>query len=564
LNKIEKFLYNLLYNVMPASEIESLIEHPISNENASLAEYATALASRLKEVVPTPEPTPTPTPIPVPTPVPAPQPIPTPTPTPSPSFDPKAFSTAINLAAYTYYSREWAFVDVMKSARTRNEAGYLWDGTAGLTYDTNGYPKAVAVGQNAWTLVCVGMDGKYPAGQYSLSFDGDGDVAVRFDATPVTYKHNGIGRFSGMVTVNPANGQGVEISIKRSNAANPIRNIRFIYPGFESTPDAFHPEFLAKLAPFSTIRFMDWGRTNGSPIKTWADRQQPNMFSYTFQNRGIPYERMIELCNKIGKHMWICIPHMADDDFVSQLAGLIKRTLSPDLKVFIEYSNEVWNGGFAQHTYMKNLAATKGLQWYQQYAIRSSEIFHIFEGVFGGLSRIVRVLGSQSANAWIGEQILKTIPAGSADCLAIAPYFGGNLGRAADAPTTRVMTVDQILDACNLDIDKQIGLMDANKAKATQYGVSLIGYEGGQHLAGVGGAENDTQLTALFIAANRHARMGELYTKYLNAAKSRLGTFCLFNFCIEPTKWGSWGLIEYQNQNDSPKYNSVASFVKGL
>lgn len=42
------------------------------------------------------------------------------------------------------------------------------------------------------------------------------------------------------------------------------------------------------------------------------------------------------------KDIWINIPHAADDEYVTNLAKLIKDKLDPSLKVYVEYSNEVW------------------------------------------------------------------------------------------------------------------------------------------------------------------------------------------------------------------------------
>lgn len=48
---------------------------------------------------------------------------------------------------------------------------------------------------------------------------------------------------------------------------------------------------------------------------------------------------MVKLSNLMGKDMWVCIPHLASDDFIARLGQLIKDTLRPDLKVYVEYSN---------------------------------------------------------------------------------------------------------------------------------------------------------------------------------------------------------------------------------
>jgi len=50
---------------------------------------------------------------------------------------------------------------------------------------------------------------------------------------------------------------------------------------------------------------------------------------------------------------------------------------------------------------------------------------------------------------------------------------------------------------------------------ADQYGLKLVAYEVGQHLAGIAGAENNKKLTKLFIQANTDARMGDMYTQSL-------------------------------------------------
>ena len=42
------------------------------------------------------------------------------------------------------------------------------------------------------------------------------------------------------------------------------------------------------------------------------------------------------------------VPVNATDDYITKLAQLFKANLSPDLSVYIEYSNEVWNGSFQQ------------------------------------------------------------------------------------------------------------------------------------------------------------------------------------------------------------------------
>src|SRR5262249_43377055 len=102
---------------------------------------------------------------------------------------------------------------------------------------------------------------------------------------------------------------------------------------------------------------------------------------------------------------------------------------------------------------------------------------------------------------------------------------------------------------------------------ANTVGLTPIAYEGGQHLAGYGGTENDDVVSDLFIAANRDRRMGDVYLEYLNAWRDAGGgMFMLFNDITAPTKFGSWGLLEYVSQlpTSAPKYQAVMSFLDML
>jgi len=106
---------------------------------------------------------------------------------------------------------------------------------------------------------------------------------------------------------------------------------------------------------------------------------------------------------------WFCMPHMADDDFVYRFAKVVKEKLDPSLKVYVEYSNEVWNGIFPQHRYAAEQGQKLGFgekPWeaaWRYTAYRSVQIFRIWEEVFGGTKRLVRVLPSQAANPYVSE-----------------------------------------------------------------------------------------------------------------------------------------------------------------
>ena len=95
--------------------------------------------------------------------------------------------------------------------------------------------------------------------------------------------------------------------------------------------------------------------------------------------------------------------------------------------------------------------------------------------------------------------------------------------------------------------------------------VSLIAYEGGQHLVGHGGMENNQQMQQLFHEANRHPRLEEIYTDHFRRwFATGGGLYAIFSNVSRPTKWGSWGILEYQDQplDDAPKMRAVMNAIK--
>lgn len=49
----------------------------------------------------------------------------------------------------------------------------------------------------------------------------------------------------------------------------------------------------------------------------------------------------IQLSNHVGAAPWFSMPHLADDGYHRAFAQQVKDTLRPDLKVYVEWSNEV-------------------------------------------------------------------------------------------------------------------------------------------------------------------------------------------------------------------------------
>jgi hypothetical protein len=472
----------------------------------------------------------------------------------------------MNLAGPADWMTELPFVDVFRTSRPwisqKNGAG--WGQGPELPIDESGWVKKLEPGCYAESMLCTIGGGHYPAGAYTVLYEGEGKIDFGKNAKIVEAKPGRV-----LVEVDSSKG-GFSVQIKETNPQNYIRNIRVIMPGFEKTweKEPFHPVFLKQWKGFACFRFMDWMHTNGSTISNWTDR--PTLQHATFSKRGVALEWMIELCNRQQAAPWFCMPHMADDEYVRNFARMVKDRLDPKLKVYIEYSNEVWNGQFKQCQYAGEQGVKLGLgpkdkPWeagWHYTAVRSTEILKIWEDVFGGHGRFVHVLPSQAGNTGVSEGVLSFRDAAkSADALAVAPYMPYSIGRGKTADLGEQMqdwTVTQMLDHFEKTaFQDSLSRMRKDKAVADKFGVKLIAYEGGQHMvAFVKNQELVGKISKTMHACNRHPRMGEMYRRYYDEW-ARIGgdMFAVFSSIGSFSNHGAWGLAEFYDSKpaDYPK-----------
>jgi len=478
----------------------------------------------------------------------------------------------MNLNGPADWNSELPFVDVFRFSRKwiSQRRGASWGKGPELALDGHGWITRLEPDCFAETPLCTIEGGHYPAGEYTVLYDGKGKIEFWNQVTVVSREP---GRM--VIRVDPSRG-GFFLRIRETDPGDHIRNIRVILPGFLNTyrENPWHPVFFRRWQGIACLRFMDWMHTNGSRIKTWPDRPRPE--DATFTVKGVAPELMVDLSNRLGADPWFCMPHLADDDYIRNFAILVKRELRPELKVYVEYSNEVWNGMFPQSRYagqegMKLGFAKKSWEAAWRYtAYRSVQIFRIWEEVFGGRDRLVRVLPTQAANPYVSERIVEFQDAyRHADALAVAPYISCNVprqGKSLNASTVEKWTVEEALDYMENDaLPRSIDWIRRQKEIADRYGLLLVAYEGGQHMVGVGGAENNEKLTKLFQSANAHRRMGDIYRKYFRAWTASGGDlFCYFSSVGRWSKWGSWGILQYYDDDPAraPKFLAAMRWAR--
>lgn len=495
----------------------------------------------------------------------------------------------IGLSEITDWSTELPFLDAFRSAR-------VWQTEPQgqpLELDQNGWIKSIPPGTKVITMVLREIPNMYPAGRYVALYDGEGTINYTFDAKKIESESR-LGR--DVLEVKPEGG-GIWMEITATDpkhTGNYLRNIRIIQEQYEKTfkTQIFNPVFLEKVKSFRTLRFMDWIRTNNSPQKEWEQRSK--LTDYTWAtNKGAPVEIMVELANRVKVNPWFNMPHMATDDYITKFAQYVKNHLDPSLTAYIEYSNEVWNWSFEQSKYASIQGKARwgenvGDAWLQWSGMKSAQICDIWKKqVFVGQeNRVFCTISSQSG--WKGSEdsvfnCKNWVAEGNEPCwkhgiggYAITGYFSGQLGQPQNVEKVLSWRKDpdggfgkvfqQLREGKLLGYGDSVpDIIDSFRyfyKVAQDKGLRLITYEGGSHIVGGGGAENNQELTDFLIAVNKRPEMYDIYTQLLKGWKQNRGT--LFSHHVDisrSSKWGSWGALEYVNQNGSPKYNALRDFI---
>src|SRR5262249_34554908 len=130
--------------------------------------------------------------------------------------------------------------------------------------------------------------------------------------------------------------------------------------------------------------------------------------------------------------LYFDMPLLATDDCVRETVEVLATKLEPGLKLYLEYSNEVWNASFGAFSYAHSQGRLQSpvIGHHEWYALRSARIHEVAAEVCAAHKRskdLVRVFASQFS--WLGkgsptDLILSAAKAKGypVDALAIAPY----------------------------------------------------------------------------------------------------------------------------------------------
>jgi hypothetical protein len=331
----------------------------------------------------------------------------------------------------------------------------------------------------------------------------------------------------------------------------PIRDV-VVKEVTNASEETFAQPFVERCRKFAVLRFMDWQHTNKNEYRPWPERITPD---YRTQSEfGVSLEYMVELCNVTRSAMWYCVHHLASDDDIRESARFVKSQLDPGIPVYLEHSNEVWNGGFPQHKFAK----AQDKEFYKYHVQRTAQAARIWrqEGV-----ELQCVLGLQASNTWLSGQVYKQGLPAEINAVAIAPYFAGEVGRGEDGDRVLLGGTDYIIDSIPQDLKNVREIIQKQKELADAAKVPLIGYEGGSHMVGVYPQLANDKFNEILISANRRPEMYDFFREYLDIwdQETDRSLMCLYHSVSTPTKHGAWGLMEYEGQSldQAHKYRAV-------
>lgn len=518
-----------------------------------------------------------------------------------------------NLDGLAYWNTGLPMLDLMKSAgRWLPQNAHEYDTGEPLPLDAEGWVIRVGPSGGAQrhdsVLVNVLHDNPAapPGMRYVVLYDGSGIVS----AVPVDGART-ISQVPGRLVVAAGNAGSLYLRVAAGADGVPatVRNIRVVREDRLALYQAgltFNPDFLDRIDDFQVLRFMDWMNTNAvldrsgrplagdgvdaAPLLAWDDRPKPGDMRWGDGSAGVPVEAMVELANRAGAEPWFNMPVNAGDEYVREFARYVRDHLRPDLRVHVEFSNEVWNTIFPQARYARGRArAVFGPEgdWMEWYGMRAAQIGCIWNDIFGESvthrgdpGRVLVVYNTQFAWKGLEANGLDTVhwrdAAGAHvrasdyfDEYAITGYYDGAMNTDAAAPAVEAWWRDP-----DGGYRRAIAAL---RDRIVEFNVPLYRYHAGQ------AARRDLQLVTYesgfgeYTPVSRHQQ--QAYTDFLAKLQARPEIFDLetanyqafrdaggalyMNFGIigMPSKWGSWSALERVDQATSPRYRALIAWL---
>ena len=500
------------------------------------------------------------------------------------------FDMGINTSGVVDWSIDRPFADAWKTARHHSireitESRQVLDTQAPM--DENGWPLTDFTAFVYQTLRL----GNH--GTYKLRFEGQADVSTPLGTVEnIQYdEENNI----SIMDIVISNEDNTDLWLDFYNTNGGVKNIQLMRPLTPGSSDSypfdqeFTNEYLELLAPYSTIRYMGWTNTNNSNDSLWEQTVPWNFATLHVENYYASWESVIKLSNAAQKDAWINVPHKVDDEYIRQLALLFKNgsesvePLDPNLNLYVEYSNEIWNWGgwFLQTNWTFDQSRDYGhpldfdgeddntTLMHRYKVMRSVTISKIFREVFGDeqmMSRIRPVICWQ--NDWndMTNRTMSFIDRyynardSRSDVQNPHPanyyfYGGGGSGYWHHEEGTTVDS-ESIWNSGGWNQEVFADKIFKDAAWAKSMGLEYITYEGDNHHIG---DESDD----VYREVHWDERMYQETIDHLNAfvwVGGKMWAFLVLGNIDDNAVWGAYHL--YNGLDGSPQYRAVLDLAE--
>jgi hypothetical protein len=537
-----------------------------------------------------------------------------PPPPPPPS---NKIKLGVNIEAVAFFTKNDAFNNMMRQAGWNG--GNVWETD---TRDADGWPTGTS------NRIVLRQSLNIQPGVYKVEFKSTASGATA-SITGCSMSNRVSTATTGgayLITYDATYTTG-DMVFSYANSPGGIRDLKVNHPG-HAADEVLNREFVARANWFSGIRFYQSQGEEGYGVNVnmdrfWSDRRKPTFATWcahNSMNNGIPYEGMIQMCNALNVDCYVNVPYLAvaetgvagegvgdgkvsTDDYLTKMAQVFKygsdganpytstqanpvwAPLKPGLKVYVEFSNELWNGSYPYNRDKNWTQAaanreigngnpygyrSSGTSGYQPSASRTGrmimKVSDVWRTVYGNeMGNTVRIVSSGFTGDDYTSQVLNYISdrRGSNPvnyyvyAFAVAPYFNQNSG-----------TATQIIDAMAADAtdtntgnDNNGGGLVRDSARAVQFGVKMMAYEGG-----IGNFNIGDDAKGRAIQANDRVRT-DVLKPYLRRwfADPNADTFFYYTLAKgwDAGANGYFGISESIVDESGPKWQALKEILAG-
>ena len=261
-----------------------------------------------------------------------------------------------------YTTRMWVNLNTMGRAcwcPTTDNSGF---GYSNVTLKSNGYPDTGTTSVRVFMAEVV----DYDAGDYLFECTGDltsGGASISILGTGTWFVspsyNGGTGKTTATLRVPTGQDGTATISLRFNSAPSNFAAVKLNAPGYAlNTTQKIRSDYIAHMAPFKCLRFMDQLNTNGPDAAFSGGGNQDVNWTGSYaasEGHGLYHQNSLAASFEIAtecdaKVVWTNIPAKASDAYITSYVQDGIARMPAGSQWWIEFGNELWNGNLGEST----------------------------------------------------------------------------------------------------------------------------------------------------------------------------------------------------------------------